>query len=474
MTREKKLITNTIIYSIGTLGSKVLVFLLIPIYTKYLRQDDLGYYDIIISTINLVLPFLSLEIFESCYRYLLDNKYINNKKDIITNSLFIMLRNLLIFNLIFLALKNIGIINFRYNLEIMILINVTILFNSIQQIVRGLKLNKLYSLIGVINTVITISSNIICVIILKLGIKSLLISSIVSNLVCIIVMIFKGEIFKYISINFINKEIRKRLLIYSLPLIPNTISWWIMNLSDRYIINIFLGSEANGIYAIANKLPAILMMVNSVFYLAWQESAILEIDSSDNKTYYNNMFLNYFKLQFSSMFILMAITPIIFNILVDKSYIDSYNFIPFLYIGVVLYSLSSFLGVIYDAKKETHKSFITSSIGAIVNLYINFILINKIGIQSASFSTMLGFFTMFILRYIDIKKYTKLKIRLKLIVPIVFILIVSIKLYYYNSISMIICKIIISMILFIRLNVNLINNIINKKYKTSRSVLKEL
>lgn len=118
MNREKKLINNTIIYSIGVFGSKILVFFLIPIYTRYLNQNDLGYYDIIITSINFMLPFISLEVFEACYRYLLDNKYAKNKHNIISNSIFVVIRNLIIFNLIFFTLKYMNIVNFRYDIYI--------------------------------------------------------------------------------------------------------------------------------------------------------------------------------------------------------------------------------------------------------------------------------------------------------------------------------------------------------------------
>ena len=204
------------------------------------------------------------------------------------------------------------------------------------------------------------------------------------------------------------------------------------------------------------------MMVNSIFYLAWQESAISEIDSEDNKKYYNDMFFNYFRLQFSSMFVLMAVTIIIFSILVDPSYWQSYNYIPYLYLGVVFYSLSSFLGVIYDAKKETHKSSITALIGAIMNVIINILLIKKIGIQAASFSTMFGFFCMFILRYFDIKKYTNLKMDYKLLALITIFTIISINVFYRNSLLFIICKVIISIIIFIIINIKLIKKILKR------------
>src|SRR5699024_12095699 len=61
-----------------------------------------------------------------------------------------------------------------------------------------------------------------------------------------------------------------------------------LTMSDRYFITAYLGMEANGIYAVANKIPAILLMMNTVFSLAWKDNAIISFNATDKNTYYSN------------------------------------------------------------------------------------------------------------------------------------------------------------------------------------------
>ena len=66
------------------------------------------------------------------------------------------------------------------------------------------------------------------------------------------------------------------MLTYCVPLIPTAVFWWIMGVSDRYLVKWFVESDANGIYAVAYKIPTILTILATVFMDAWQLSAIAE------------------------------------------------------------------------------------------------------------------------------------------------------------------------------------------------------
>ena len=68
------------------------------------------------------------------------------------------------------------------------------------------------------------------------------------------------------------------MLKYSVPLVPNMLSWWIVNASDRMIISTILGIAQNGIYSAANKFSGVVSTLYSVFNLTWTESAALNID----------------------------------------------------------------------------------------------------------------------------------------------------------------------------------------------------
>ena len=60
--RNKNLLEGICIYGIGMFGTKILVFLIVPLYTYYISTEDMGVYDLLISTVNLLTPIVTLQI----------------------------------------------------------------------------------------------------------------------------------------------------------------------------------------------------------------------------------------------------------------------------------------------------------------------------------------------------------------------------------------------------------------------------
>lgn len=465
MSREKVLIKNTIIYAIGNFGSQFLSFLLIPLYTSYLDLSDYGYFDLVSTTIALIIPLITFQLNDGLYRYLLEAKSSEEKTKYITNSIIIIIKNLVIFNIcyiIFIQFKS-----FRYQYIILAQLNFNIIYGLYAQISRGLKENTIYAITGVNSTFITLILNIFFITVMKYSIGGLIISNIISSIVNILYLEYKIKIHRYIKFNMINKVIMKNLIGYSMPLIPNVICWWFMNTVDRYFLTINSGMQANGIYAISNKFPSLLIMVNSIFYLAWQESAISEYKSKDKNEFYSKMFNLLLVLQFTTVIILLAFTKVVMKYMVDDAYFSAWMFIPFLYFGAIFTAFSSFYGTGYLSSKETMGAFYTSISGAIINILLNIILIPIMGIQGASFSTMISILIMWLTRVWQTKRYFKIDICKRKFISLFLISIIYTIFYYLNIKVINYFMMISSLIIFIIYNKEFINAIINGARKAN-------
>ncbi|MBV4438486.1 lipopolysaccharide biosynthesis protein [Clostridium tyrobutyricum] len=455
MSKEGTLVKNTIIYAIGNFGSKILSFLLLPFYTYYLSTNDYGYFDLITTTVSLLVPIITFQIYDGLYRYLLDSKSDTESANIISNSFFITIRNLIIFSIgyiIFIQFKS-----FRYEYLILLQIDFSILSGLWAQTARGLRRNVEYSVSGILSTVVILGSNILFITVMNLRVGSLIISNVLSAVVMIIYLNRQLKIHKYIRFKLNSKIIKKKLIAFSIPLIPNVISWWFMNVSDRYFLAFYKGVEANGIYAISNKFPAILVMLNSIFYLAWQESAITEYDSKDRNKFYTKMFNVLMSLEFTAVIGLLAFTKFVMHFMVNAKFESAWMFVPFLYMGTIFNSFSSFYGTGYLSSKDTIGAFYTSVIGGIFNIIINIALIPVIGIQGASFSTMIAFLVMWLTRLWQTRKYFRIDIDLKRLIILFIISILFIFTYYSNNKIIEIIMMILSGIIFVVFNKNLIS-----------------
>lgn len=473
MSKEETLIKNTIIYAIGNFGSKILSFLLLPFYTYYLSTNDYGYFDLITTTILLLTPIITFDLYNGLYRYLLESKNKHEATNIISNSFFITIRNIIIFNVLYFIY--IQFKSFRYEYLILLQIDFGILLGLWSQIARGLKKNIQYSISGIISTIVILAFNILLITIMNLKVEALIISNILSSVITIAYLEWCLKISRYIKLKFNSKITKKKLMIFSIPLIPNVISWWLMNVSDRYFLTFYKGVESNGIYAISNKFPSILFMLNSIFYLAWQESAISEYDSNDRNLFYTKMFNLLMSLEFTTVIGLIAFTKFIMKLMIDGKFESAWRFVPFLYIATIFNTFSSFYGTGYLSSKDTIGAFYTSVIGGIVNVIMNFALIPLIGIQGASFSTMIAFLIMWVVRVWQTRKYFKISIDYRRLILLSFISILFVILYYVNKMSVDIVMMILSVVIFFIFNKNLfekINEMLKKVFLKNKSKYK--
>lgn len=264
-----------------------------------------------------------------------------------------------------------------------------------------------------------------------------------------------------------NIKTLKSLWKYSIPLIPNALSWWVMGVSDRTIITMFLGVAKNGIYSVANKFPGIFSTMSTIFSMSWTETVALHINDKDSTTYLSNTMDTVFRLFSSICFGIIACIPFIFSFIINENYKESYNQIPILMIGTLCNLVVILLSAIYVAKKMTRKIAQTSVISAIINIFMNLILIKIIGLYAASLSTAVAYFSMMIIRMFDIKRYIDIKYNMKTIISTTVITIFLFITYYLNIAIVNIFALIIVILYSILLNKQIINIIVNKAQEVS-------
>ena len=301
------------------------------------------------------------------------------------------------------------------------------------QMLRGLGKVKEYSIASIITAITTVILNIILILKFHFTAESILISSTIANIICIIYAITKCQLFNNIKFSKINKQQLKGILSYSLPMIPNSLSWWIVSVSDRTIISIFLSTAYNGIYTVSCKFSNILNSILMIFNMSWQESASIHINDKDKNTFFSNMINAQLMLFISLSLLIIGIVPLAFKILIGIDYMSAYKYIPILLYANLWNTLIGLLGGIYVAKKRTKEIMNTTIISAIINLIVHIVLIKKIGLYAACISTAISYIVMGIYRFIDCKKYVNVKLNYKTIILSHIIFVISTILYIKNS-----------------------------------------
>jgi O-antigen/teichoic acid export membrane protein len=467
MSKGKDLAKNTAIVSIGKICTQLITFFLLPVYTAVLSNEEYGVVDLLNTLTSLLLPIATLQIEQGIFRYLLDCRENKEKQTtlITTVSKFILVQSAICI-LIFLCAS--PFIHNEYKYFLMANLLMGILSSISLQICRGLGDNKTYAVGSFITGALTVILNVIFIVAFKWGAYGMLIATAISNLLCAIYVFVKKKIYKYIDIKQNDKKLLKDIVKYSVPLIPNMISWWIVSASDRTIISAVIGVAQNGIYSAANKFSGIFSTLYSVFNLTWTESASININSEDRDEFFSKIF-DFIVRFFGSLCLgTIAVMPFVFGILVNEKFAESYYQIPILILGSVFNILVSFLGSVYVAKKLTKEIAKTSIIAAIINIVVNIALINQIGLYAASISTVIAYFAMFIYRWIDVKKYVSIKTNKALIAVLSVSFLVAIITYYLKMkiISIVVLLAVIIIAIYINKDsAKYLTEIVKKRFK---------
>lgn len=471
MSRGKELIKNTIIITIGKVCTQLVSFFLLPIYTALLTTEEYGTVDLLNTLVSLCLPIVTFQIEQALFRHLIDSRNQNQEiKRTVTTSLVTITIQSILYLILFFSIAPWIQNEYKYFLATNV---IACIFSSVVlQISRGLGDNKNYAVGSFLTALTTILLNIVFIVGFRWGAYGMLAASFIGNVVCTIYIFFSKKIYQYIDRKLFSKTLLKKLWKYSLPLIPNAISWWIFNSSDRIIVSSVLGVGANGILSAAYKFSNVYIAIYNIFNMTWTETASLHIEDKDNSVFFSKIINTALKLFASIGVGIIACMPYVFPMMIHEKFGEAYYQIPILIIASLFNVVVGLISVIYIAEKDTKAVAKTSIIAAVINLVVNLLLINWIGLYAASISTLVAYLCMAIYRMIDVKKYIKIELDKKFIgSTIILILLLGIT-YYENNWYFNIIGIIATLIYVWNINrnsIDIIKNMIKGKLKKSEN-----
>ena len=377
--KYKYLIKNMGILTLSNFSSKILVFLLVPLYTSVLSTTEYGIYDLVVSTIQLIFPIITANIVDAVMRFSMDKRY--DTKDIASIGIKYLFGGEVVVAIFLIVTSKFELINIISNLEVYIFFYYTFYtFNQfLIQFAKGLEKVTDMGIAGILSTVIMV---------IKIGLKGFFVANILAQLLPTTYLIFRLKIWKYVKIKKVADSMEKEMLIYSLPLIFSTVGWWVNNAANKYFVTFFIGLAANGILSVSYKIPSIINTIQSIFIQAWQISAIKEYESKEKKQFYGFSFyyLNFLMCVCCALLILLS-KPLA-SVLYAKDFYIAWRYVPILLIASVVNAASGFLGPILSAEKNSRDMAKSAIYGMIANIVFNILLVYVIGMQGATIATL--------------------------------------------------------------------------------------
>jgi O-antigen/teichoic acid export membrane protein len=411
MNRYKKLFSDTLILGLGTFGSKLIVFLLMPLYTALLWTSEYGAAELINSVANLLIPLACVGITNGIFRFAAERG--SDKAEVFSSSVALLGIGLSGFLLLSPLLGFVGYLS-GYGW----LIAAYVFFADVQAVcasyIRAIDRPKLFAVQGILNTFLTVSFNILFLVAFDMGVTGYVLSVVVGNLLTTVFMIWQARLWQVFRPSKIRREVMRELLHFSLPLIPTTVCWLITDLSDRYMVTAFCGSAANGIYSAAYKIPTVVNLVSAIFMQAWQFSAVAESSDEDAcRSFYSGVFDGFLSLIFIGSAGLVLLSELLTRILLNSAYYGAWEYMPTLLCAVALEALVSFLATVYMVRKKSMHSFLTAVLGTVVNVVLNLLLIPSMGALGAAIATLAAYGTVLVARLIDVPRILPFRLHLR-------------------------------------------------------------
>ena len=411
MNDYKYLIKNIGILTISNFATKFLSFFLLPLYTGILSTEEYGTFDLYSTTISLLYPILSICVSDSVIRFLLERN--KDKKSVIS----ISVKYVIISIVAFLFLFSVNVITNAipelntYKILFILVYVVTVLNSWLSGVARGQERIKDISLASIISSIGTILLNIIFLVWMKLGIVGYFGATILGTSMSIIYYACVTNIFESIHTTTKDRNLDKEMRKYGMGLMVNSISWWVNNSLDKYMVLYMCGIAANGLISVAYELPTALSTIQNLFEQAWVLSAVKKYNKEDADGFFVRTYNLYGFVMVIVASAIIMFTKILSALLFKKDFYEAWSMIPFFSIAVVFSAAAGFCGGVFAAQKRTDIISKTTFIGAIVNTILNAILIFSFGVIGGAVATMISNAVVMIVRLFYVKQQMNFQIR---------------------------------------------------------------
>ena len=419
------------LYAIGNLGSRLLTFLMVPLYTYFIAPDQMGFYDVSLTLIIALIPIFTLQMRDGAYRFLINETDNDNKKRIVS----VVMKELLISTLLIGAIwLSVGLLYpIKCLTEICLLLLVMIYCEVLLQVARAVGGTASFAIAGIISSFGIGIFSIMFVVWLGCGLEGVFWANILARVVVLCFIEYKVKLLRnFFSLTIDTTSIQRPILKYILPLLPTALGWCLLDCSGRLFVQHYLGLEVSGMFAVSFRFASIIYTFAIIFIQAWQEMALLNYESKDRDSFFSEMYNTF--IYYIALVVLVVSFMLKFNYgwLVEDGYGESLKLLYPMSVAIAICTMSQFLDLGYQCSKETQRSIPSIFVAFAVNLLVSFLLIEKIGVWAVVSASILGFMALFVYRSIDVRRYFILKVNIRSMLAVTMCIISVVPFYMFD------------------------------------------
>jgi O-antigen/teichoic acid export membrane protein len=412
VSKYRYLAKNVGLLTVSSFATKLLSFFLVPLYTSVLTTTEYGTYDLFTTTVGVLVPILTLDVQDGVLRFAMDRDC--NRSALVTVGVRCTLIGCGIVCAVLLVLLTLGLfpLDGRFAVYFLLVFAVQAMYGLSSAYARGSDRIRDLSVSGVMASVATIGLNIVFLLPMHMGLDGYFLANIIGPIVQVVYLFSRSGMPDDTHLTRRYEKQTRTLLSYAKPLVANNVAWWVNNLSDRYIVTLFCGVAANGVYSVATKIPSILNIFQTIFNQAWSLSSTKDFDPEDKDGFFANTYRAYNCLMVIVCSAIIVADKPLARFLYANDFFVAWQYVPWLTIAILFGALTGYLEGFFVAVKDSKTSARCTVAGAVTNVALNFLLTPIMGPLGASIATAVCYLEVWVLRLWFSRQYIRLRIKL--------------------------------------------------------------
>lgn len=432
-TKLRGLLVNIALFAVNAVATKLVTFLLVPLYTYFMTAGEYGVADMSLTVISLVTPLATLAVADAAVRFIVGDRAHGSEYAFI--GFAVTLASAAIVALLSPSL-DLGVFGGlgAYKGWFVLAYTSSALLQLCGEVARGTGEVKLIPICAGVSSLITCISAVLLIGALGMAVVGYFVSVSVGPLFATAVYLTVGGMGR-LALDGARpvlgtggrlgriKELCAPMLRYSLPLIPNSLFWWVGTSINRFFITGMLGISASGMFAAAGKLPNLLNTAYSVFQQAWQLSAFQESGEEGLDGFFSSVF----RVLQAAMTVLCALisflAPWLAMVFLQGEFYGAWQMISILLIANLMNVFNAFYGTVYTTTMHTSYIMRTTVVGAAACVLLTPALIVPFGTYGACVASAVGNALVFIMRARDSRRYIRFKVGWRVLAPTLVLLV---------------------------------------------------
>lgn len=397
---NKRVLGNSLIYTVNDLMLKAFTFFLLPLYTAYLSTEDYGTTNLVNSFTQVSSYIIVFSLFMSVSRFYVEYKEDQEKVkryfgtmilfSFVSGFGFLLL--FVVFNKVLTALVFEGIAFYPVVLVALLGLVFACVYTMYSRILYAMQDAKRVVITSISFFFVNFGFTFLLVVVKHMGAYGVLLATMITNILfCAYVLIDLTH--RKLIVFCIDRAILKETLQYSIPIIPHNISTNIAQLVSRIFINNWFELSVVGLFGLASQFGTLTDIAQSSMNSAFQPWFFSQIKEGGKERSASIRQMAYAIAWLSGLiFLLIALfSQEVILLFLNNSYRQAWTVVP---LCVVTFAVKSayypYINLLLYEKKASRLVFITTVSSSLVNIGLSALLIPMLNMYGSSLADIIA------------------------------------------------------------------------------------